>query len=275
MKTLVTLLFMILSVSLFADNTQLNRLIRERDHQLQLFMSLQDSSIPGKMVKTYLLNEQLLKMKAIDDSIIDITKQLSLSESKALDSLKIAQQDISKLRFDNETMQQRTINDMRMLLIMKIAVAVLIVSLLIVIYFLFRKKGDDEDIESQEENKLLDFENEKAELKQEIDRVRMHESDLKFELESTIRDMKDQLNSINDRYKVLESENINLKMVNNQRSSDSENSVTQIERLKVQNETLIRESGELEKQLIDAKSKNDSIMKKITKLINDLSGVNA
>lgn len=275
MKTFVTVLFMILSVSLYADNAQLNRLIRERDHQLQVFLSLQDSSMPGKMTKTYLLNEQLLKMMAIDDSIIGITNQLSLSESKALDSLNLAQENISKLKFDNETMQQRTKNDLRMQLIMKIAIAILIVSLLIVIYFLFKKKGDEKEVESKEEIKLLDFENEKAELRLEIDRAKMHESNLRIELESSIRNLQDQLNSVNDRYKVLETENINLKMVSSQRVSENENTATQVERLKIQNETLIRESGDLQKQLIDAKSKNDSIMKKIAKLINDLSAVNA
>jgi hypothetical protein len=266
---------MILSVSLYADNAQLNRLIRERDHQLQVFLSLQDSSMPGKMTKTYLLNDQLLKMMAIDDSIIGITNQLSLSESKALDSLNLAQESISKLKFDNETMQQRTKNDLRMQLIMKIAIAILFVSLLIVIYFLFKKKGDEEEVESKEEIKLLDFENEKAELRLEIDRAKMHESNLRIELESSIRNLQDQLNSVNDRYKVLETENINLKMVSSQRVSENENTATQVERLKIQNETLIRESGELQKQLMDAKSKNDSIMKKIAKLISDLSAVNA
>lgn len=275
MKTFVTVLFMILSVSLYADNAQLNRLIRERDHQLQVFLSLQDSSMPGKMTKTYLLNDQLLKMMAIDDSIIGITNQLSLSESKALDSLNLAQESISKLKFDNETMQQRTKNDLRMQLIMKIAIAILFVSLLIVIYFLFKKKGDEEEVESKEEIKLLDFENEKAELRLEIDRAKMHESNLRIELESSIRNLQDQLNSVNDRYKVLETENINLKMVSSQRVSENENTATQVERLKIQNETLIRESGELQKQLMDAKSKNDSIMKKIAKLISDLSAVNA
>ncbi len=143
MKTIRILLFTcsLISASVFGSDTELRRLIQERNEQSNYLTKLNDSLIPGRITKLYLLNDRMQKIILTDDSIIRHTESLIASESALSDSLRAEEQRAAKLSIEYEQLIIRSQNDAKMILIMKAAIAGLLVCVLILLYFaVFRRK---------------------------------------------------------------------------------------------------------------------------------------
>ncbi len=274
MKTISSLLLMFLCFNTYASNDDLKRLINDRKQLEISYQRLQDSLIPGRVLKLYLVNEQLLKITSVDDSIINLTSSLIRSEEAFTDSLKQANTQTAQMSFDNERLQERTVNDMKMMLILKLAVALLLVALLILIYFLVtkpKKVGADRNFEEE----ISGLESLNVSLKKDIDRQKVRELQFKEDLERSIQSEQKRYNALNERYNQVLSEIQHLrKTTSNQTLETNENSVAQVNQLKADNNLLVEKIDVLQLQLEEAKIKNQSILKKINKLITDLSSVN-
>jgi hypothetical protein len=274
MKTISSFLLLLFCLNSHASNEDLKRFLKDREQLEISYKRLQDSVFPGRVLKLYLINEQLLKITSKDDSIINITNSLIKSEAAYIDSLKQLNTRLAELSFDNDRLQERTLNDLKMMLILKIAVAVLLVSILVLIYFLAtkrRKEGVDRDFEEE----ISGLESLNISLKKEIERQKVRELQFKDDLERSVKSEQDRYNALNESYNQNLSEIQQLKKtISNQVLANSEDSATQIKQLKVDNDQLVNKVSLLQLQLEEARIKNQSILKKINKLITDLSSVN-
>lgn len=221
MKAVNTLLFCFISFVCFAFEDSNNNLLNERENLVLEYQKLVDSVFVNRNQKQLLINEKLQAIKVLDEKLIDA----QYSSNKALsDSLTAVNKKSAVLMFDNERMEQRTQNDLRMILILKVAAAILIVTILILIYFLVTKSGK-KTLLARLNEKLTSLEQEKDELNAEIFRLRT----------------------------------INSSLLKNDSHGEKEQLEVQVNQLK--------------EQLEEARSRNKSILQKIDKLINDLSGV--
>ncbi len=166
MKAICILIVMFLfsSIALLGSDPELKRLIKERENQSAILKQLADSAIQGRVAKMYLLNVQMQKVLLIDDSIIRHTASLISSEKALSDSLTIEEQRASKLALNNSQLIEKTKSDLKMIFIMKIAIAFLLLFLVVLLYLLlFRKKAPAFDVEKakleidnlQKENNVL------------------------------------------------------------------------------------------------------------------------
>ncbi len=274
MKTLSSLLLMFFCLNSFASNDDLRKLLNER-RQLEIsYQKLQDSVFTGRVLKLYLLNEQLAKITSKDDSIINLTKSLIKNEDSLADSISKANIRLSQLSFDNDRLQERTINDMKMMLILKIAVAVLLVVILVLIYLMVVTKNKVGAGRNYEEE-ISGLESLNVSLKKEIDRQKVRELQFKDDLERSIKSEQERYNSLNEGYNQLLTEvQLLRKTLSNQELETNENSKAQINQLKSDNDQLVMKTSELQLELEEAKIKNKAILNKISKLITDLSSVN-
>jgi hypothetical protein len=274
MKAICSFLLLLFCFNAQASNDDLKRLLNERKQLEISYQNLQDSMIPGKVLKLYLVNELLMEMVSKDDSIILATNSLMKREKAYEDSIKKANIRLTELNFDNNRLQERTVNDMKMMLILKIAVAVLLVALLILVFVIFSRKNKDGTDRNFEEE-ISGLESLNISLKKEIDRHKIRELQFKDDLDRSIQSEQERYNGLNEKYNQLLVEIQQLRKVQGNQTHDSNNDYTlQINQLKVNNEQLVSRVSELQLQLEEARIKNQSILKKINKLITDLSGVN-
>lgn len=142
MKILNILAILLLSMSVSANNDDLSRLLDERQQQIVNFQTIQDSVMQGNARKQLMLYDQLLIIKTLDDNIINSTKQLMCVESSMRDSLKTMNANLLTVRADLDIIKQRTTNDLRMMLIMKVAIGILLLGVVLLLYFYFLRKKD-------------------------------------------------------------------------------------------------------------------------------------
>lgn len=274
MKILSSILLVVLSLSVFASNDELKQLLIERQKRATEYKSISDSVIPGKLIKAYLMNDQLQRIASIDDSIIDLTNQLINSEKALSDTLNKANIHIKELSLTNNQLVERTENDMKMLLILKIAAAVLIIIVLIFIYLYVNLRNRNIEEDTEEASKINSLEKQNLDLQNEIDRLKIRDISHKQELERQEDTHNTQIALFREKYKLLEAENLSLTNLNNQRGQDSENNQSSINKLKAERDLLLRQHEDLKQQLSESKAKNETVMRKISKLISDLSSVN-
>ena len=148
MKILNILAILLLSITVSANNDDLNRLLNERQQQIVNFQVMQDSVVPGNARKQSMLYNQLLLIKSLDDNLINSTQQLMGVESSIRDSLQTINSHLLTVSEDRDMLQQRTTNDMRMLLIMKVVIGILLLGILLLLYLYFSKtKSQQESVE--------------------------------------------------------------------------------------------------------------------------------
>lgn len=197
---------LLVSSSLYAVDAELNRLINERNDQVAYLNKLNDSIIPGRTIKLYLLNAQMQKVLLTDDLIISHTEALMASESALSDSLSVEELRAAKLYLENSQMNDRTRNDARMLLILKTAVGILILGLLILIYILaFRKKPLIKDKSDRSELDRLMQENNS--LQSQISNLLIKEQKINEEIDRAVEtkttSLQSQLDAANERNKSI------------------------------------------------------------------------
>lgn len=272
---LVNLLFLVLfSLVASANVDELNRLIEMRKQQEAIYQSLNDSAIANRWVKQTLVFNQLNLIKAIDDSIIDQASLLAKTNAALSDSVSSSKNKMLLLSTDVEKVKARAGNDMQMLLILKIAVAVLLLVVLALIYLLYRKPARDQKTDMLEK-KVRELEVERVHIKSEIHRLKTRENQVKDELERGVHLQQEKLDSLSTRNNQLENENISLKTQLDQRNADFEEKINySLKQLSVERDQLVNQVANLNNQLADAKTKHESMLRKINKLISDLSGVN-
>jgi len=153
MKILNILAILLLSITVSANNDDLNRLLNERQQQIVNFQVMQDSVVPGNARKQSMLYNQLLLIKSLDDNLINSTQQLMGVESSIRDSLQTINSHLLTVSEDRDMLQQRTTNDMRMLLIMKVVIGILLLGILLLLYLYFSKtKSQQESVETVPDN---------------------------------------------------------------------------------------------------------------------------
>lgn len=149
MKILNILAILLLTITVSANNDDLNRLLNERQQQIVNFQVMQDSVVSGNARKQSMLYNQLLLIKSLDDNIINSTQQLMGVESSIRDSLQTINSHLLTVSEDRDMLQQRTTNDMRMLLIMKVVIGILLLGILFLLYLYFSKtKSKQESVET-------------------------------------------------------------------------------------------------------------------------------
>lgn len=274
MKTISTLFLLLLCLTSIADNSEIQRLLNEREEQSVIYHSLIDSVIPGRLSKMYMLNNQLQNIVSKDDSIILHTYSLLDNEASAVDSINKVNQRLALLAFDNDRLQQRTTNDMKMLLILKLAVALLLVSFLILLYFATIKLNRKKSSTEVQFGLLSGLESENANLRTELERIKAREFNLKDELDRGIQLHQDKYALLTEKFNQLLAENQKLKQMPIQQSIPEDKEASElIDLLKIENNNLTIKLNGMQQQLDESHAKNQSILKKIEKLINDLSGV--
>jgi|GEM_PF-2310658 len=274
MKTISTLFLLLICLTSIADNSEIQRLLNEREEQSVIYHSLIDSVIPGRLSKMYMLNNQLQNIVSKDDSIILHTYSLLDNEASAADSINKVNQRLALLAFDNDRLQQRTTNDMKMLLILKLAVALLLVSFLILLYFATIKLNRKKSSTEVQFGLLSGLESENANLRTELERIKAREFNLKDELDRGIQLHQDKYALLTEKFNQLLAENQKLKQMPKQQSIPEDKEASElIDLLKIENNNLTIKLNGMQQQLDESHAKNQSILKKIEKLINDLSGV--
>lgn len=207
MKAINTLLFCFISIVCFAFEDSNNNLLNERENLVLEYQKLVDSVFVNRNQKQLLINEKLQAIKVLDEKLIDAQYSSNKAQS---DSLTAVNKKLAVLMFDNERMEQRTQNDLRMILILKVAAAILIVTILILIYFLVTKSGK-KTLLARLNEKLTSLEQEKDELNAEIFRLRTINSSLlknesqgeKEQLEVQVNQLKEQLEEARSRNKSI------------------------------------------------------------------------
>lgn len=153
MKILNILAILLLTITVSANNDDLNRLLNERQQQIVNFQVMQDSVVPGNARKQSMLYNQLLLIKSLDDNLINSTQQLMGVESSLRDSLQTINSHLLTVSEDRDMLQHRTTNDMRMLLIMKVVIGILLLGILLLLYLYFSKtKSQQESVETVPDN---------------------------------------------------------------------------------------------------------------------------
>lgn len=197
MKAVTTALLCFISIICFGIKNSGNNLLIERENLVLEYQKLTDSSFVNRNLKQLLINEKLLAIKDLDEKLI----QAQYTSNQALtDSLTAVNKKIAGLSFDKERMELRTRNDLRMILILKVAAALLIVSILILIYFLATKAGK-KTLLARLNEKMTSLEKEKDELNAEIYRLKTINTSLlkndksgeNAQLESQVNILKEQL----------------------------------------------------------------------------------
>ncbi len=274
MKIIISLFLILFWLNTSADNSGIRRLLNERENQSIKYQSVVDSVIPGRLTKMYILNNHLQNIVSKDDSIILNTYLLLENEARINDSINKLIQHNALLSFDKERLQERAKNDMKMLLILKIAVAFLLFTILVLIYFIsvrLNKRRSEKEVKF---GLLSGLENENVNLREELERVKSRELNLKEELDRTLQLQQDKYALLNEKYNQLFAENNKLKQsTERQTLVDDREANELIDLLKIENNNLTIKLNGMQQELNEAKSRNQSIMKKIEKLITDLSGV--
>ncbi len=150
MKSRITIVFIFLCFVAYGNQSDLNSLIRDRNKFAIDYQNIKDSVISSRAWKNYLLVQTSDSIMRIDNKIISLSVDLMIK----YDSLENSVSNFSKtnlaLMTENDQLNRRTLNDIRMILILKIAIAVLFVGLLVAIYFIYKLRS-----ESTNENKHL------------------------------------------------------------------------------------------------------------------------
>lgn len=161
MKSRITIIFILLSFVTFGNESDLNSLIKKRTKFATEYQNIKDSVISSRSWKNFLLVQKSDSIIEIGNSIIS----LSVDYMTRYDSLGKEMASISKtnlaLKGENDQLSSRTVNDMQMLLILKVAIAILIMGLLIAIYYIYKLKSESNRSskyylpEVQAQNKIL------------------------------------------------------------------------------------------------------------------------
>jgi cell division protein FtsB len=275
MKLVNLVILVLFSLVATSGNDELNRLIEKRQQQEAKYKSISDSAIVNRWVKQSLLFNQLQVIKALDDSIIDQSALLVTSGAAMHDSLESTNDKLLQVSLDAERATAKAVNDMKMLLILKIAVAVLLLIVLALVYVLYRQRpGNDKKIDMLEKkNKELEVEREH--LKNEVVRLKARENQVKEELERGIHQQKEKFDLLSSKNSQLEADIASLKKSMDQRETEYNVKVNDsIKQLTDERDQLNAQVAALNNQLGDSKSKHEAMLRKINKLISDLSGVN-
>jgi len=258
MKTILTCILSIFLSFNLASGADLNNALEKREKMKSDFLKLQDSVIINKLNKAVLLNEKLLLLNAYDDTLVNNAIQ-NLTELN--DSIAQLSASIAGLKLENEKLQQRTVNDLKMILVLKVAAAFLIVVVLVLLYFLIFRKPTGIKFEEQANDQVSELTVLNEGYLREIDRLKSREHYIKEEMETEVKRYQDSYKHLSEKYNLLESEFNEFK--NNRQVSEND----------FDKENLINQVTNLKKQLDESKAKNQAILRKIDKLISDLSGV--
>ncbi len=201
MKTVCTLLLVICSFISFASDVDFDNLKNQRNDKAEQFQGIKDSLISPRSWKNALLLEQAEMLIMIDDSIMNHTMQRELELNSIQDSLTELSKNYIALQSKSEQLEVRALNDIRMLLILKVAVALLLVGLLITIYFIYKLSGEKNKI--LENNKpIVESEREQGALyisSQQKDELQIQNELLK----KKVTDAENQLQSMKIKYESM------------------------------------------------------------------------
>lgn len=271
MKTVISLFIALLSLCTYASDIDNSQLFKDRESRYAEYRLLNDSTFTNKLIKYTLLNEKLSGIIIIDSSIIS-SNQVELAA--LTDSINNLNRTLLQQRTDNDRLQERTVNDLRMILILKVSAAIFIVTILILVYFLITKKTKKEE-PIDADSRITELENQKEGYLREIDRLKSKEHYLIEEHENGVRTQQEHYNQLSKKFNILESEYNQLKQSSIQPIAEPQISDIVAPGMKDENEKLISQVNSLKAQLDDSRAKNQAILRKIDKLISDLSGVNS
>lgn len=250
MKIIGSLLVCLMSLTSIAENSELIKLLNERsklknDHQLIL-----DSVVPSKAIKNILLVESLEKISSIDEKIIEYSVAVYYKSLSQQDSISALNKRIQNIENEKDQLMMRTGNDMRMILIFKVVIAIMLLIILVLVYFLTQRKKTNEPDTSLVEINEATFDEFKSKNAALIEELKSENASLKQDIE---------------RYQLI---NQTMSANMNQRPTES-----QLRHLTMELDELKLSTEVLKNQLNSEKQKNEAILNKINKLINDLSGV--
>lgn len=271
MKTVITLIIALFSICSYASDSRIAQLLDERENRIADYRLLSDSAITNKVMKYSLLNEKLMGISTLDSSIISSLNNEILAMNDSVAGLNTQ---MAALRSDINRLQERTVNDLKMILILKVAAAVIIVTVLILIYLLFTRKTKKEEPVTID-TRLKETESINEGYLREIDRLKSKEHYLIEEHENGMKVQQQHYNQLSEKYNALEEEFKQLKLSTVQSGNESSHSGEVSSELKEENEKLSKQVNSLKVQLDDSRAKNQAILRKIDKLISDLSGVNS
>lgn len=270
-KLVILLMF---SIVTSATTANLDTMLNQRQKLVMDYQALQDSVIQGTVVKQWLLLHQLELIVAHDDSLIQHTQILDELVNMQGDSLKGNKIRMANLASDIDRLQQRTQNDMQMMLIMKIVLASLLLIILVLLYFLFvHKRKSVNHSELKEQIKELEHANNKAQA--ELNQLKSQEYTPDEELNSRLESKTNQVNILSDKIMYLEEDNRKLTDQINQMGEGANNGLPEnIQQLSDDRNQMAALNAKLQEELVQTKAKNEAILRKINKLISDLSVVN-
>lgn len=150
------------------ETDHFTQLLQERQNLLKDYHSLIDSVGISPSVKMKLLSEKLNSITTIEDSLILYS---SYESAKAKDSISVLNSKLSGYLFENERLQVRTKNDLSMIMILKLSIAVFLLVILILIYFLVTKSSKKKLLLELNE-KITQLEAEKEDFNQEVIRLK-------------------------------------------------------------------------------------------------------
>lgn len=270
MKTVITVLATFLCLCTYASDIESDQLMNSRESQLLEYKQLQDSLITNKLAKYTLLNEKLLLITSLDSSIISLT----MNEVSVLkDSVNQLNKNLSVVRADINRLQERTVNDLRMILILKVASAIFIVTILVLIYFLVSKKSKQIAPPAVEVGQS-ELQRTNEELQRDIDRLKSKEHYLVEEHLERLNSQKELYDTLSQKYHTLEVEYNQFRQTSSEPVNSNSSDMVAAE-TRDENQKLKDQVNSLKVQLDDSRAKNQAILRKIDKLISDLSGVNS
>lgn len=291
MRIFTFLLILFLAFSGTAiGNTEDSLLKAERDYYFKEYRSVRDTMTINTWLNLKRLSDNLEQVVQRDQIIIDqyLNKAGSDTILSEKDSLELKA--MANLEMQMEQLESRTMNDMRMLWILKTAAGLMLFIILLLLYLLINGKSklnrlmnlyafaDKLSVEKRKENTMLES---------ELEKLRQREQDFRAELEKGLISHQEKLMLLQKKNIHLESE---LKKVKEQRPGkedislplsvikseisnlpDDEKGVQElIHSLSDERNSLMNLAGRLQQQLKAEKEKYNELMQKI----KSITGVN-
>ena len=288
MITFLLILFFISPMSLIG-NTQDSILMAERDYYYKKYSSVRDTMTKNTWVNLKSLSENLEQVVQRDQIIIDQYMSKVGSDTVAAAKDNGQKREMTNLELKVEQLESRTINDMRMLWILKTASGLMLLIILLMLYFLINERSrlsslkglhafaDKLSIEKRKENLMLEA---------ELDKLRQREKDFRTELEKGLITHQDKLMMLQKKNNQLE---IELKEIKEQPSGneninrpfpaikaeisnfpDNEKEIKElVQSLSDERNSLMNLAGRLQKQLETEKGRYQELMQKIKSIIGN------
>lgn len=280
--TFLLILFTVLTISLSGNPTD-SVLMSERDYYLKEYRSVRDTMTVNTWLNLKRLSDNLEQVVARDQIIIDqylnYVSNDTLIPKKDTGSLKA----MANLEMQNEKLEARTTNDMRMLWILKTSAGLMILVILLLLFWLINEKtkfnrlkglyslADKLSVEKRKENMVLE---------EELEKLRKREQDFRTELEKGLITHQEKLMMLQKKNLQLETElkkikgqlprkdDINLphsdtKLEISNIPNDEREVKELIQSLSDERNSLIKLAGRLQNQLDAEKGRYQELMQKI------------